>query len=236
MKVQIAVSAALFVFFFIVFTWLTIPYGPLAENALAKFRRTSAQDISYGTVTAGPLSAKINAIEFSGSRLGDFTVHYSPFSLFSRSVGVTSEGPLKLEGTLSQSECEFNADINPALVNSLTDKAELSGKLTVKGTASPAGRTMKVSVYSDKVNVSTPLGKLGFEKVDADVSVKGNDITIEKLTSKDDMALNFKGVVRFNNLAPERSVVNVQGSAKLLGEQKNIDLKGRLDSLKPSIE
>ena len=232
MKRQIVLSVLIFLLSFIIFIWLMFPYRYMAETALRK----TGTNLSWASLSSGPFSTLLTGLEMDGKPIGDVKISYSPLSLITRSVHLSSKGPVTAEAKLSQSDCEFEADINPALVNSLTDKAELSGRLTVKGKASPKEHTASAVIYSDKTGIQTPMGKLDFEKVNANLSVKGDTVTINKLTSQDDMKLNLKGDVRYVRVAPDKSIVNITGSVNLLGSEKEITLKGRMNSLRPSIK
>ncbi|PLX68502.1 MAG: hypothetical protein C0603_04940 [Denitrovibrio sp.] len=235
MKRKIVLSSTVFIITLIAFIWIMFPYDKIAVVAISKIQSTSKVKINYSQVSSGAFSTKISNLEVDDIPVGNVTLHYSPLTFISRSVSVDSVGTINGTAKLSEKHVEVDLDINPAIINSLTKEAEFSGKLALRGEGAPLDMSLTAHIDSDKVGINTPIGKLDFESVSTELTLEKNTLTIVQLTSKDDMALNLNGTIILNMRRPEISVSNIKGRVNVLGTQKNITLKGRLNNIKPSI-
>lgn len=232
---KITYGSIVFIVSFIIFTWLMLPYEQFAESMISRAIADSGANISYSELKSGPFSTKISGIEAETMPIGDVTLSYSPLSMITRSAGLKFEGSINGEGKISSKELNFLTTINPSLVNSQIELAELEGELRVEGRVPFQGEPALFAANSDKITVTTPLGPLAFEKVSSIVSVKGSNIDLKSLKSDDSMKLNLKGAVRLNKRNIDRSSANISGTFSLMGSEKKLTLVGRLSNLKPSI-
>ncbi len=205
---------------------------------LEKLKSNVKLKLNYSQIDSGPFSTELDKLEVDDLPVGgDLTVNYSPISLFTRSISVTSKGgAVNGSAKLSEKHTSFDLDINPAIINSLTKEAELAGKLTIKGEGSPSDMTFSANISSEKIGINTPIGRLDFTLLNAELYLEKNNLTIKRLTSQDDMALDLNGTISLNYTNPETSVANINGTVNFLGGvQKQITLKGRLNNIQPSI-
>jgi len=236
MKKKLLISTAAFAILFIFFFWMMFPYGNIVKMGISRAAKDAGINISYDLVDSGPFSTKFSDLEVNGVTVGDLTASYSPISLLTRNISISSKGLITCEAEISPSNVEFTAQISPEIINSYAKgKALLSSPLAVEGTGNPQGNTALIKASTDKIEVESPIGMLPFEKMNAEISIKGYDITINKLTSNDDMNLDLKGVLKINNKNMESSVVNINGTADVFGQKKNLKIIGRFSNLQTSI-
>jgi len=236
MKKQIIYGSIAFVSAFIILFLLFLPYDNLAAMGIAAIQKETKTNIRYSSISSGIFSTKLEDLEINEIPVGKVRIGYSPLSILTKSISLESTGAVNANIDFSPSDYEFDLNINSAIVNLLSDKAEFGGKITAVGTGSADDQTASGAVHLDKATIETPIGKLDFEKIDAEIDVKGNTVTIKKLTSKDVMALNLSGTINVNKKNFNLSLVNINGTVNVIGSEKKLTLKGRLNNLKPSIE
>jgi len=235
MKKKILISTAVFTVIFIISIWTMIPYENLIKLSLTKIERSTKYNISYTSLSSGPLSTQIDNFEINNIPLGVIKAGHGPFNLISQKIDIDIKGPVTGEAVLSESKSSFDVSISSALINSFVEKAEFEGDIRAKGKGSPAKEEAEAVISLDKVTVDSELGPLSFEKINTELSVSGNTLTIKKLTSEDDFAMNLTGTVRINQKNFAQSLVNISGSINVFGEKKELLIKGRFSSLQPSI-
>jgi hypothetical protein len=234
MRKQIAASVAAFIIIFTATIWLSLPYENFARQAMAQAGQSGIKLETSG-LKSGPFSTDISDLFINENPIGDIHLSYSPITLLTRSISFTSSGAVESAGVVSPAELTAEGSISSGLVNSQTSEATFNGDIKLKIKANLKSKTATVTAYAEKATINTPMGPMAFERINAEADYQKGLIIIKKLTSEDDLALNLKGEVKINMKRPEKSTVNISGTFNLLGQDKNITLKGSADKLTPSI-
>ena len=234
---KVSAGAGVFAAVFIISVWLMFPYRNVVTKAVTAAAKDSGLNISYSEVHSGPFSTVFENLDINGVPLDSLKASYSPLSVFTRSAGIKTEGLIKADADVSPSSTEYKAEISESVINSIAGgKAVLSAPLILEGTGAPDEHTAELTLAIAKLELDSPIGKLPFENLEADISVKGAEIKINKLTSKDDMNLNLRGIIKIDFKRAERSMVSISGTADVFGQQKKLTLSGRFDKIQPSIK
>lgn len=221
---------------FIISLFLMFPYSAIIGYAFDKASSKAGITAGYTALDAGPFSADFENLEINSAPVGDMKVSYSPLSVFTKKATILIQGPVNSQIELSPEKTVYAAEINSALINSFAKGAAVfNTPFKFAGTANPAENKAEFTAVAESIEIDSPIGKLPFENITAQISVNGSSITVKKLTSKDSMNLNMKGIIRINPADIQSSVVNIKGSADVFGEKKEVMLMGRLDSIQPSI-
>jgi len=237
MKKKLLIGSAVFIVVFLITFFLSFPYQNVVSKVITKTGNKTGLKITYGDIQSGPFGTTLTNLEINEIPIDSMTVSYSPFSVFTKSADLETRGLIKADATLSPSSTEYEAEISESVINKFaTPHAVLSAPVTVIGTGSPNDQSADFTASVGKIELESPIGKLPFENILADISIKGNNIIVNKLTSKDDMNLNLKGSVNINPKNMARSVVNIKGTAEVFGQEKKISLTGRIGNIKPSIK
>jgi len=237
MKKKILIGSAVFIVVFLITLFLTFPYQNVVAKAVIAAAAKSGLQISYNDVQAGPFRTVFKELEINDIPIDSLEASYSPLSILSKSATIKLKGLIKADAKVSPTSTEYEAEISESVINSFSgEKAVLSAPLSVKGTGNPSEQSADFTATVSKIEIESPVGKLPFENIQADITIKGNDITINKLTSRDDMNLDLKGLLKVNPKNLERSIVNIKGTADVFGQQKQITLVGRIDNIQPSIK
>lgn len=237
MKNKILIGSAVFILVFLITLFISFPYQNVVAKAVITAAAKSGLKISYNEIQSGPFGTVFKELEINDIPIDSLEASYSPLSLFSKSATITIKGLINADAKVSPTSTEYEAEISESVINRFSgEKAVLSAPLIVKGTGSPSEQSADFTATVSKIEVDSPVGKLPFENIQTDISVKGYAITVNKLTSRDDMNLDLKGLLKINPKNMEKTIVNIKGTADVFGQQKKISLVGRIDNIQPSIK
>lgn len=235
MKKQIIMTAALSVVIFIFTLWLSLPYENFVLKGLGEAERQAKVSITYSDIDSGPLSTTLEDLQVNDIPVGNVKVSYSPFRLMTGSIGYSAAGAVNAKGKLSAGSFTLDGSISSGVLNKLIEDAEFTGDIKADVKADLSEMKADIAASADKVKLQTPMGPMEFEKIDIEAGYDKNTVTLKKLTSQDSMELNLKGTIRVNTRMPDKSFVDLNGTFNLIGQEKQIRLKGRADKLEPSI-
>ena len=229
---KIALSAAAFIAAFIIALIIFMPYTQIASKVIDDIVTKRKIDIRYKTLDVGLFGAEITGLATGDITVDKLTVNYNPIGLIFKKLSFNADSPLFIaEGELSGNEVTANVRASVASISKMVGfdgGGSLNADILYNINSGEGSALLK----SGSVSFIHPLMKIEADSLNGEVAIKDNMITIPQIKATGKTTLDAKGSITLNNKKIEHSLMDISGTAGIMGMNMNFRLSGNFISPK----